>query len=139
VTSSTTPQDRAVELSPEVDRAIDVIRELTGRKDERDEEVIHLLADAGLLSSGTQEGDGSLRSEPSATGRVWTHDDPEPGVNPDLNFPAVVDKHGIRWVADERQDGFEGWRTDSHGLVVWRTWFELAFNRGPLTEEVPRG
>lgn len=66
MTSSTTPQDRAVELSPEVDRAIDVIRELTGRKDERDEEVIHLLADAGLLSSGTQKGEGSLRSNASS-------------------------------------------------------------------------
>lgn len=79
---------------------------------------------------------GSLRSEPSAAGRVWTHDDLEPAVNSDLNFPAVVDKHGVRWVADERHDGFTGWRTDSHGLVVWRTWFDLAFNRGPLHEVV---
>jgi hypothetical protein len=86
VTSDTTPQDRAVAalierfrpgvfpyigIKPEMDRAEKAIydyRELTMG------EIVDCLTDAGLLSSGTQEdqggeGDGSLRSWPSAGGR----------------------------------------------------------------------
>jgi hypothetical protein len=69
--------------------------------------------------------------------RVWTQDDPEPAPPAGENFPVVVDKYGVRWVGDERYDGFVGWRSDSHGFRVWRTWFNLAFERGPLTEELP--
>lgn len=69
-TSSTTPQDRAVEL----------IRKFIVTNAGHDagylptvqaQELTILLGDAGLLSSGTQEeGDGSLRSEPAADGEA---------------------------------------------------------------------
>ncbi|PWK81666.1 hypothetical protein C8D88_11677 [Lentzea atacamensis] len=60
-------------LPREVDHAIDVIREKTGVADERHEEIIAMLFDAGLLSlpeGQPQEDEGALRSEPSAAGEV---------------------------------------------------------------------
>lgn len=72
--------------------------------------------------------------EPSAHARVWTREnaeEPKPAVGD--NFPNVVDAHGVRWVADERDDGFEGWRSDSHGFRIWRSWAQLLWQRGPLT------
>lgn len=65
--------------------------------------------------------------------RVWTHADPEPPMIPDP--PPLRDRYGVRWVADEREDGFAGWRSDSHGFRAWRRWFNLAHERGPLTED----
>jgi hypothetical protein len=61
-------------IKPEMDRAEKAIydhRELTMG------EIVDCLADAGLLSSGTQEeeGDGSLRSEPSADGARVSFDE----------------------------------------------------------------
>lgn len=67
------------------------------------------------------------------TARVWTHDDPEPPMIPDP--PPMRDRYGVRWVADEREDGFVGWRSDSHGFRTWQVWWNLAFERGPLTED----
>lgn len=70
MTSDTTPQDRAVELIREfivTNVGYDAVHLMTVQA----QELTILLADAGLLSSGTQEeGDGSLRSEPSADGEV---------------------------------------------------------------------
>jgi hypothetical protein len=89
VTSSTTPQDRAVEalvqkfnphyaeypLAPLSPRGVSAMTSFTASDGHRSikplnlGEIVDCLADAGLLSSGTQEeGDGSLRSEPPADG-----------------------------------------------------------------------
>jgi hypothetical protein len=63
----TTPQDRAVEV------AVQALARMGASAAWREADaraVVKDLADAGLLSSGTQEdqGDGSLRSTPSAAG-----------------------------------------------------------------------
>lgn len=71
MTSSTTPQDRADELLLNLlrDRYGTTIWDRNLRRHAK--EIAKELADAGLLSSGTQEeGDGSLRSEPSADGEA---------------------------------------------------------------------
>jgi len=70
--------------------------------------------------------------------QVWTRENAEEPKPPaGGNFPKLVDAHGVRWVADEREDGFEGWRSDSHGFRTWRAWAQLLWQRGPLTEVLP--
>lgn len=67
--------------------------------------------------------------------RTWSVGDPEPpNAPPKQPLPQrLIDRYGLHWVPDERCDGFEGWRSDSHGLTLWRTWGQLT-ERGPVRE-----
>lgn len=140
--ADTTPQDRAgVIIAGFLTEHFD---DPTWLLADRADELATYLSDAGLLSlPEQQEEEEEGRCAPSASaqvvqsGRVWTQDDPESVPPVGQNFPIVRDKYGVRWIGDEREDGFEGWRSDSHGFTSWSTWFQLAFNRGPLTEEKP--
>lgn len=80
-----------------------------------------------------------IDSDPPRRPRVWQQGDPEPeGVPYEAPMPRVVDRYGVTWVADERDDGYHGWRPVSHGFNGWwQTWRALTLDRSPLTEVLP--